>query len=108
MYERTDKTIRPVPIHSRPTAPPNPYPYHQPVAFYQPPPKSRMAYVLLGLFLGGFGIHNFYAGYVGRGIAQLLITILLFWTVVTVIVVWIWVLAEVCAQTRDVHGVRFV
>ena len=28
---------------------------------------SKVAYVLLGIFLGGLGIHNFYAGYAGRG-----------------------------------------
>ncbi|MBQ3218003.1 MAG: TM2 domain-containing protein [Akkermansia sp.] len=26
-------------------------------------PKSRLAYILLGVFLGSLGIHNFYAGY---------------------------------------------
>jgi hypothetical protein len=33
------------------------------------PTKSRVAYVLLGLFLGGLGIHNFYAGYTGKAVA---------------------------------------
>lgn len=28
-------------------------------------PKSRLAYILMGLFLGGLGVHNFYAGYNG-------------------------------------------
>lgn len=31
---------------------------------------------LLAIFLGGFGAHNFYLGYNGRAIAQLLITVL--------------------------------
>src|SRR5262249_39341966 len=35
--------------------------------------RSRAGYVLLGLFLGCLGVHNFYAGYSGRGAAQLLI-----------------------------------
>ncbi len=38
--------------------------------------KSKVAAGLLGLFLGGFGVHNFYLGYTGKAIAQLLITIL--------------------------------
>ena len=38
-------------------------------------PKSRLIYILLALFLGGFGVHNFYAGYTGKGVAQLLLTI---------------------------------
>ncbi|MBQ7412270.1 MAG: TM2 domain-containing protein [Clostridia bacterium] len=38
--------------------------------------KSKIAAALLAFFLGGFGVHNFYLGYTGKGIAQLLITIL--------------------------------
>ena len=41
-----------------------------------PGAKSKMAAGLLGIFLGGFGIHNFYLGYTGKGLAQLLITVL--------------------------------
>jgi TM2 domain-containing membrane protein YozV len=43
---------------------------------YAAPPKSKIAAGLLGIFLGGFGVHNFYLGYAGKGVAQLLITIL--------------------------------
>ena len=39
-------------------------------------PKSRIAAGLLGVFLGTFGIHNFYLGYTGKAVAQLLITVL--------------------------------
>lgn len=38
--------------------------------------KSKMAAGLLGIFLGAFGVHNFYLGFTGKAIAQLLITIL--------------------------------
>lgn len=38
--------------------------------------KSKVAAGLLGIFLGSFGVHNFYLGYTGKAIAQLLITIL--------------------------------
>lgn len=38
--------------------------------------KSRLAAALLGIFLGGLGIHNFYLGYTRKGIAQLLISVL--------------------------------
>jgi TM2 domain-containing membrane protein YozV len=31
---------------------------------------------LLGIFLGSFGIHNFYLGYNKRGLVQLLLTVL--------------------------------
>lgn len=39
-------------------------------------PKSKMAGGLLGIFLGAFGVHNFYLGYTGKAIAQLLISVL--------------------------------
>ena len=52
--------------------------YPVPGAFAQqyPDQKSKMAAGLLGIFLGGLGIHNFYLGYTGKAIAQLLITLL--------------------------------
>ena len=45
--------------------------------FAEPEPemsdKSKLAAGLLGIFLGGLGIHNFYLGYTGKAIAQLLL-----------------------------------
>ena len=38
--------------------------------------KSKMAAGLLGIFLGSLGVHNFYLGYTGKAIAQLLISVL--------------------------------
>ena len=38
--------------------------------------KSKIGAGLLGIFLGSLGIHNFYLGYTGKAIAQLLMTIL--------------------------------
>ncbi len=40
------------------------------------PQKSKMAAGLLGIFLGSLGVHNFYLGYTGKAVAQLLISIL--------------------------------
>lgn len=39
-------------------------------------PKSRLCALLLGIFLGSFGIHNFYLGRIGRGIAQCLMCVM--------------------------------
>jgi TM2 domain-containing membrane protein YozV len=47
-----------------------------PVPMVNDPRKSKMAAGLLGIFLGAFGVHNFYLGYTGKAIAQLLITVL--------------------------------
>lgn len=40
--------------------------------------KSKLAAGLLGIFLGGLGIHRFYLGYVGIGIAQIIVTLITF------------------------------
>ena len=37
--------------------------------------KSKIAAGLLGLFLGAWGIHNFYLGNTNRGIIQIIVTI---------------------------------
>ncbi len=51
------------------------------------------------------GIHNFYAGYNGKGIAQLLITVLTFG--LGGLVTWIWAIVDVCTVTVDAGGVPF-
>ena len=69
------------------------------------PRRSRLTYILLGVFLGAFGGHNFYAGYIKRAIAQLLITVLTcFWGA---IISWIWAIVEICIVTQDDDGVAF-
>ena len=49
------------------------------VAFAQPVPageqKSKMVAGLLGIFLGGLGIHNFYLGFTGKAIAQIILSL---------------------------------
>lgn len=41
-----------------------------------PNAKSKPAAGLFGIFLGAFGVHNFYLGFTGKAVAQLLITVL--------------------------------
>lgn len=38
--------------------------------------KSKMVAGLLGIFLGAFGVHNFYLGNTGKAVAQVLITVI--------------------------------
>ena len=64
--------------------------------------KSRIAYILLAIFLGQFGIHNFYAGYNGKGLAQLLICALSCGTLS--IVSWIWAIIDIITVTTDASG----
>ena len=67
--------------------------YSQP-AYGQPvvagAPKQWLVALLLGLFFGGFGVHNFYLGYTNRAIIQLILTI----TVIGAPVTGVWVLIE--------------
>ncbi len=76
-----------------------------------PDQKSRLAYILLALFLGNLGIHNFYIGRTGAGLAQLLITavsIPLMCIVVgffTVWIPWIWAIIDIIQIERDADDV---
>lgn len=74
---------------------------------YPIPPKSRIVYILLALFFGGLGVHNFYAGRSGAGVAQLLITLFLFWLIFPIVIVGIWVIIEMIVVTRDGRGIPF-
>ena len=38
--------------------------------------KSKVGAGIMGILLGAFGVHNFYLGYTGKAVAQLLITVL--------------------------------
>jgi TM2 domain-containing membrane protein YozV len=68
--------------------------------------RSRLTYILLGVLLGAFGGHNFYAGYVKRAVAQLLLTVLscFFGAIVS----WIWAIVEVCTVKQDDDGIAFI
>jgi TM2 domain-containing membrane protein YozV len=41
----------------------------------QPEQKSKMAAGLLGIFLGAWGIHNFYLGNTKKGVIQIVVTL---------------------------------
>jgi len=83
------------------------------VNYYQTEkPKTRVIFVLLGIFLGIFGAHNFYAGYTKKGGLQLVTTILTvpyaaiiawLWAVV-----WVWAIIEICLVNKDADGTQFV
>ena len=50
--------------------------------------KSKILAGLLGIFLGGLGVHNFYLGYTGKGMTQLLLSILSFGLLAFVSSIW--------------------
>lgn len=53
-----------------------------------PNAKSKLAGGLLGIFLGSLGVHNFYLGYTGKAIAQLLISVLSCFTLSWASAIW--------------------
>ena len=70
--------------------------------------KSKLAAGLLGLFLGTLGVHNFYLGYTGKAVAQLLITVLT--CGIGAIATSIWSLVEsiyiLIGKTKDPQGLE--
>lgn len=80
--------------------PPQGDPYQQPYVPYQIPygynQKSKIAAGILGILLGVFGVHNFYLGYTGKAVAQLLISLIggIFTCGLATVAVEIWGLVE--------------
>ena len=75
--------------------PPQGVPYGQPILNpipYGYKQKSKLAAGLLGILIGSFGVHNFYLGYTGKAVAQLLITLLTCGT--GAVISGIWALVE--------------
>ena len=60
----------------------------QPIPPAQPGAKSKICAGLLGIFLGSIGVHNFYLGYTGKAIAQLLISVLSCFTLSFISAIW--------------------
>lgn len=67
--------------------------------------KMRVAYVLLGFFFGAIGLHNFYAGYKYRAVAQLLVSLLSFGLLS--IFAWTWAIVEIIIVNEDASGQPF-
>ena len=66
--------------------------------------KSSGVFILLGLFLGLLGAHNFYAGYYGRGLAQLLTVLIFGWVYIGFFIVAVWVICELFMIDTDGLG----
>lgn len=66
--------------------------------------QSRLVFILMGLFLGTLGVHNFYIGRTKQGIIQLLITLVSGGTLA--LVSFCWAIFDICVITRDSKGQR--
>jgi TM2 domain-containing membrane protein YozV len=77
-------------------------------------PTSRATYIVLGLFLGGLGIHNFIAGRTGVAVAQVVIfaasipLMCVFIGFITIFIPSIWALVDIIAVTEDGEGRRMM
>ena len=90
--------------------------YQQPV--YQPgagyPQKSRIAAAMLAFLFGTFGVHNFYTGNTGKGVAQILLgTLGSAACGIGPIISMIWAISEGIQLLKDTvptdgHGVPFI
>ena len=113
------------PPPAQPPAPPGDPVGYQPMGYqplgypplYQPfvpvvmePPKSKVAAALLALFVGTLGIHNFYLGRTGLGVAQLLLAtvggVLTCGLATVAVAVWAFVefIVILCGGIRDRYG----
>ncbi len=81
--------------------------YAPPAATVVPQPqKSRATFIVLGIFLGWLGIHNFYGGYTGKAVGQLCLTVLTLGYLG--VISWLWALIEVCLVNKDGRGASFI
>jgi TM2 domain-containing membrane protein YozV len=100
-------------LTSSSAAPPPPMP--SPRGVYAPllpahlfpvaPRKKRVQFVLLAIFLGMFGAHNFYAGYTKKGFMQVCFTVLTCFY--AAVVSWVWAIVEACIVNTDADGEQF-
>lgn len=74
---------------------------------FEPDPdaKNRMTFIILGVLLGAFGAHNFYAGYHKKAAAQLCITVLSLGLASPM--AWVWAVIDVSTVDADERGIRF-
>lgn len=64
--------------------------------------KERSTFRIFGILFGAVGMHNFYAGYTGKAIAQLLITVCTLGIGSAITIPWS--IIEACTITKDASG----
>ncbi len=83
----------------------------QPAKPSNPNAKSKVAAGVLGIFLGCFGVHNFYLGYTGKAVGQLLITLLSCFILSPISAIWGFIegILILCGNIdRDANGNKLV
>ena len=67
--------------------------------------KERIAYIAFAIVLGFLGVHNFYAGYIKRGVLQLLITVMSLGILFFIPAIWAFI--EAFTVKKDAQGIPF-
>ena len=70
------------------------------------PARSRSIYIVMALLLGGFGVHNFYAGRTLRGLLQACVSIAGYFLApsYSLPVLLIWILFDIVTVTEAADG----
>ena len=71
-------------------------------------PKKMKWFAALGLALGFVGAHNFYAGYWGTALVQVLLTAVTVALGFGIFAAWLWAMIELLLVHTDRRGVRMI
>jgi TM2 domain-containing membrane protein YozV len=72
------------------------------------PPRHRLVFALLAVFMGFLGVHNLYARQWLTGMLQLLLTVATWLMGFGIIASWVWAMVEAVAVRKDAHGVNMI
>jgi TM2 domain-containing membrane protein YozV len=70
--------------------------------------KSRLIFILLAVFFGFMGTHNFYAERYKIAVVQFCVTALIFWLIVPAFAIWIWALWKIYSVKSDGSAIDFM
>ena len=86
--------------------------YAQPMYVMPPAQKDTAVTYLLAIFLGHFGVHNFYLGRIGAGVGQLILWFGSFATLwlgigfIGLIAFYIWWIVDLCTIPGVIRGIN--
>jgi TM2 domain-containing membrane protein YozV len=66
--------------------------------------RNRKVFVVLGLLIGFTGAHNFYAGYWGTAVVQIILSGVTWALGFGIIIPWLWALIELVVVHSDARG----
>ena len=65
--------------------------------------RSKAVYIWTAILFGGFGVHDFYAGYHLKGIIKIILSL----TIIGVYISWIWAILDACIVIKTKTGELF-